>query len=161
MRRPGLLGYLPFFLSLCLAAQNLAPVITVDHGPNAAAQQAKPYVVMVSLDGFRYDYAKKYGAKHLLALGAQGAIASQGMIPSYPSLTFPNHYTLVTGLYPEHHGIVANNFYDPVRKQRYSNGRSGHQSSTAAGTGARLSGYWRRNRVCAARAFSGPARRRR
>jgi predicted AlkP superfamily pyrophosphatase or phosphodiesterase len=46
-----------------LAAQN---VITVDHGPNAEAQQAKPYVVMVSLDGFRYDYAKKYGAKHLL-----------------------------------------------------------------------------------------------
>ena len=116
-----ILACLPFFLSLCVAAQKLAPVITVDQGPNTAAQQAKPYVVLVSLDGFRYDYAKKYGAKHLLALGAQGAIAGQGMIPSYPSLTFPNHYTLVTGLYPEHHGIVANNFYDPIRKQRYSN----------------------------------------
>jgi predicted AlkP superfamily pyrophosphatase or phosphodiesterase len=115
-----LAGVLPFVLSLCLAAQSLAPVITVDHGPNAAEQQGKPYVVMVSLDGFRYDYARKYGAKHLLALGAQGAAAPQGMIPSYPSLTFPNHYTLVTGLYPEHHGIVANNFYDPVRKQRYA-----------------------------------------
>ena len=111
---------LPFFLALCVAAQSIAPVITVDHGPNDAAQQAKPYVVMVSLDGFRYDYAKKYGAKHLLALGAEGAFAGQGMIPSYPSLTFPNHYTLVTGLYPEHHGIVANSFYDPARKQRYS-----------------------------------------
>jgi len=111
---------LPFVLSLCLAGQSIAPVITVDHGPNTAEQQAKPYVVMVSLDGFRYDYARKYGAKHLLALGAQGAAAPQGMIPSYPSLTFPNHYTLVTGLYPEHHGIVANNFYDPVRKQRYA-----------------------------------------
>jgi predicted AlkP superfamily pyrophosphatase or phosphodiesterase len=95
-------------------------VITVDHGANAPAQQAKPYVVLVSLDGFRYDYAGKYGAKHLLALGAQGAMAGQGMIPSYPSLTFPNHYTVVTGLYPEHHGIVANSFYDPARKQRYS-----------------------------------------
>jgi predicted AlkP superfamily pyrophosphatase or phosphodiesterase len=112
--------WLSFFLSLCLAAQSLAQVITVDHGANAPAQQAKPYVVLVSLDGFRYDYAGKYGAKHLLALGAQGAIAGQGMIPSYPSLTFPNHYTLVTGLYPEHHGIVANSFYDPARKQRYS-----------------------------------------
>ncbi len=60
---------LPFFL-LCLRLQ--PQVITVDHGPNAAAQQAKPYVVMVSLDGFRYDYAKKYGAKHLLDLGAAG-----------------------------------------------------------------------------------------
>ncbi len=120
VRRIGLLACVAFFLSLCLSAQNLAPVITTDHGPNTPAQQAKPYVVLVSLDGFRYDYAKKYGARHLLALGEQGAIASQGMIPSYPSLTFPNHYTLVTGLYPEHHGIVANNFYDPIRKQRYS-----------------------------------------
>ena len=107
---------LPLFLALCAAAQ----VITVDHGPNTVAQQSKPYVVMVSLDGFRYDYARKYGAKHLLALGKEGAIAAEGMIPAYPSLTFPNHYTLVTGLYPEHHGIVANNFYDPARKERYS-----------------------------------------
>jgi alkaline phosphatase D len=42
------------------------------------------------------------------------------MMPAYPSLTFPNHYTLVTGLYPEHHGIVGNSFYDPERKQTYS-----------------------------------------
>ncbi len=42
------------------------------------------------------------------------------MIPAYPSLTFPNHYTLVTGLYPEHHGIVGNQFYDPDRKETYS-----------------------------------------
>ncbi len=111
---------LPFFLSLCLAAQTIAPVIAVDHGPNEGSQQAKPYVVMVSLDGFRYDYAVKYHAKQLLSLGAQGAVVPEGMIPAYPSLTFPNHYTLVTGLYPEHHGIVANSFYDPVRKQRYS-----------------------------------------
>jgi predicted AlkP superfamily pyrophosphatase or phosphodiesterase len=107
---------LPCVLCLRLTAQ----VITVDHGANAEAQQAKPYVVLVSLDGFRYDYARKYGAKHLLQFGAEGAMASEGMIPSYPSLTFPNHYTLVTGLYPEHHGIVANRFYDPVRKQQYS-----------------------------------------
>ena len=42
------------------------------------------------------------------------------MIPAYPSVTFPNHYTIVTGLYPEHHGIVANNFYDPIRKEQFS-----------------------------------------
>ena len=100
----------------------LPPVIAVDHGPNAAAQQAKHYVVLVSLDGFRYDYAKKHGAKHILALAKEGASAPDGMVPSYPSLTFPNHYTLVTGLYPEHHGIVANSFYDPGRKQSYAIG---------------------------------------
>jgi predicted AlkP superfamily pyrophosphatase or phosphodiesterase len=102
------------------SANAVAPVITVDHGPNAASQQAKPYVVMVSLDGFRYDYSRKYGAHHLLAVGKSGASVSEGMIPSYPSVTFPNHYTLVTGLYPEHHGIVANKFYDPQRKEYYS-----------------------------------------
>jgi alkaline phosphatase D len=98
----------------------IAPVITVEHGPNAPQQMAKPYVILVSLDGFRYDYAKKYHADHLLALAAQGASASEGMLPAYPSITFPNHYTIVTGLYPEHHGIVANSFYDPARKDTYS-----------------------------------------
>ncbi len=102
------------------AAQSPSPAIEVPNPPNTAAQQAKHYVVLVSLDGFRYDYATKYGAKNLLAMAARGASAPDGMIPSYPSLTFPNHYTLVTGLYPDHHGIVANNFYDPARKESYS-----------------------------------------
>ena len=96
------------------------PVIEVPNPPNTAAQQAKHYVVLVSLDGFRYDYATKYGAKNLLAMAARGASAPDGMIPSYPSVTFPNHYTIVTGLYPDHHGIVANTFYDPARKETYS-----------------------------------------
>jgi len=115
------LGLLPLVV-LCLlcAARPQESVVAVDHGPNAAAQLSKHYVVLVSLDGFRYDYAKKYGAKHLLAIAAKGASVPEGMIPSYPSLTFPNHYTLVTGLYPEHHGIVGNQFYDPARKERYS-----------------------------------------
>jgi alkaline phosphatase D len=110
------------WLLLCpvLRAQEISPVISVDHGPNAAAQLNKHYVVLVSLDGFRYDYPAKYGARHLLAIGAHGASAPEGMIPAYPSLTFPNHYTLVTGLYPEHHGIVENTFYDPARKEVYS-----------------------------------------
>lgn len=103
-----------------LHAQNAAPVVQSAHGPNALAQQAKPYLVLVSLDGFRYDYAQRYGAKNLQAVAAQGASAPEGMIPVYPSLTFPNHYSIVTGLYPEHHGIVAMSFYDPGRKQRYA-----------------------------------------
>lgn len=111
-------------VAACLLAwlygQAISPVITVDHGPNAPQQMAKPYVILVSLDGFRYDYAKKYHAEHLLALGAEGASAPEGMLPAYPSITFPNHYTIVTGLYPEHHGIVANSFYDPARKEVYS-----------------------------------------
>jgi predicted AlkP superfamily pyrophosphatase or phosphodiesterase len=96
-----------------------APIVT-EHGPNSAEQQSKHYVILVSLDGFRYDYARKYDAHNLVALGERGASAPDGMIPAYPSITFPNHYTIVTGLYPEHHGIVGNVFYDPSRKQVYS-----------------------------------------
>ena len=109
-----------FFTAACALAQSVTPVIAVLNPPNAAAQQSKPYVVLVSLDGFRYDYAERYGAKNLLALARRGASAPMGMIPSYPSVTFPNHYAIVTGLYPEHHGIVANNFYEPATKRKYS-----------------------------------------
>ncbi len=95
------------------------PLVHVDNGPNSARAQRQHYVVLVSLDGFRWDYAKRDNAIHLLALGKQGVWAPEGMLPSYPSLTFPNHFTIVTGLYPEHHGLVANSFLDPVRQARY------------------------------------------
>src|ERR1700722_6852299 len=112
-------------LAICLlagtcGAQQASPVITVPGRADGPEQAAKHYVVLVSLVGFRYDYAKRYGAKNLLAIAAAGTSAPEGMIPSYPSVTFANHYTLVTGLYPGHHGIVGNVFYDPLRRQVYS-----------------------------------------
>jgi alkaline phosphatase D len=110
------------FAGAASGAQVPAPVLTSEHGANSPQAQKQHYVILVSLDGFRYDYAVKYGAKNLLALAASGATAPDGMLPAYPSLTFPNHYTLATGLYPEHHGIVANSFYDPHRKEVYSLG---------------------------------------
>ena len=103
-----------------VAKSQALPVIQVDNGTNSDAAQKAHYVVLVSLDGFRWDYAKKDGATHLLELGKQGVWAPEGMLPSFPSLTFPNHFTIVTGLYPEHHGLVANSFYDPVKQARYA-----------------------------------------
>jgi alkaline phosphatase D len=100
-------------------AQDPTPVVVVPNPPNTAAQQEKHYVILISLDGFRYDYPRKYGAPNLLRLGIKGASAPEGMFPSYPSLTFPNHLSIVTGLYPEHHGIVANSFWDPARDETY------------------------------------------
>ena len=118
------------------SAQSIAPVVEIPNPPNAVEQQAKHYVVLVSLDGFRYDYAEKYGAKNILRIAVRGASAPQGMIPAYPSVTFPNHYSIVTGLYPEHHGIVANNFYDPARKERFavSNPKNAVDGSWYGGT---------------------------
>jgi len=101
-------------------AQDVTPVLHVDNPPNAAVQMAKHYVVLVSLDGFRYDYAAKYGAPSLQAMAQDGASAPDGMLPSYPSVTFPNHYTLVTGLRPEHHGLMAMEFYDTARGQSFN-----------------------------------------
>jgi predicted AlkP superfamily pyrophosphatase or phosphodiesterase len=85
---------------------------------NSLSQQQQPYVIMISIDGFRYDYAEKFNARNLLQLSDNGVRAT-AMQPSYPSLTFPNHYSLITGLYPAHHGIVDNTFYDRTRKQEY------------------------------------------
>ena len=88
---------------------------------NSIEQQNKPYVILISADGFRYDLAEKYHAENLIRFSRKG-ISAAYMEPSYPSLTFPNHYSIVTGLYPEHHGIVDNNFYDKKKKAFYSLG---------------------------------------
>jgi predicted AlkP superfamily pyrophosphatase or phosphodiesterase len=85
---------------------------------NAAWVKEQPYVVLISIDGFRYDYAEKFGAINILNFMKNG-VSSAKMIPSFPSKTFPNHYTIVTGLYPINHGIIGNEFYSRERKEWY------------------------------------------
>ncbi len=88
---------------------------------NALKQQKKPYVILISADGFRYDYASKYQTKNLLSFGKSGVVA-KSLIPGYPSVTFPNHYSIVTGMYPSHHGLVNNSFLEEKSGERYSMG---------------------------------------
>ena len=76
--------------------------------PAATAAQS---VVLVSLDAFRWDYLDRPNAVNLRRLAARG-VHAQRMVPSFPSLTFPNHYAIVTGQYPEHNGIVSNTMRD-------------------------------------------------
>lgn len=109
------------FFALGAFAQNDTTQKIVEGRKNSAEQQKKPYVILISADGFRYDYAEKYKATHLQQLANEG-VQSPYMVPSFPSVTFPNHYTLVTGLYPSHHGLVDNYFYDRNRKEFYSSG---------------------------------------
>ena len=78
-------------------------------GP-AAAQAPAAVTILISIDGFRADYLARGVTPNLSALAAGGAVAA--MRPSFPSKTFPNHYTLVTGLRPDEHGIVANTMTD-------------------------------------------------
>ena len=88
------------------------------HPRNDPSQQDKPYVLLISLDGFRYDYAERDHATNLLALGQRG-VRAKALIPSFPTTTFPNHYSIATGLYPAHHGIVDNSFWDPAREAEF------------------------------------------
>lgn len=76
---------------------------------NSASAQKRPYVIMFSIDGLRADFVDKYNATALQAYGKNGIVADY-MTSSFPSLTFPNHYSIVTGLYPAHHGLVDNTF---------------------------------------------------
>ncbi|GIQ57560.1 alkaline phosphatase family protein [Flavobacterium collinsii] len=77
------------------------------------------YVVLVSMDGFRWDYAKHFKLQNLDKIAKQG-VHAKSMRPSYPSKTFPNHYAIVTGLYPDHHGIINNVFYDAALNESFS-----------------------------------------
>lgn len=76
-----------------------------------SVKNLKPTIILISLDGFRYDYLEKFHPKTLNEL-AQTGVRAKWMIPSFPTKTFPNHYAIVTGLYPAHNGIVENNIYD-------------------------------------------------
>jgi predicted AlkP superfamily pyrophosphatase or phosphodiesterase len=95
-----------------------------ENARNSEEAKKAPYVVLVSLDGFRHDYAEKYNASTLLSIPKNG-VQTKGLIPVYPSKTFPNHYSIVTGLYADEHKLVSNEFVDPQTEETYSIGGSG------------------------------------
>ena len=72
----------------------------------------KNYVVLVSLDGFRWDYSRLYNTPNINLIAKDGVKADR-MISSFPTNTFPNHYSIATGLFPDHHGLINNSFYAP------------------------------------------------
>ncbi len=93
----------------CLAALS---VIAALAGALGAARAPAATLILVSLDGWRWDYHTRAPVPNLRGLMARG-VRAEGLIPSFPTKTFPNHYTLVTGLYPGHHGVVGNSMRDP------------------------------------------------
>ena len=87
-------------------------------GINAPWQQDKPHLVLISIDGYRWDYPDLYPTPTISRLIAEGQQAER-LVPAWPTLTFPNHFTMVTGLPPAEHGLVANDFYDPEMRRWY------------------------------------------
>ena len=101
----------PLFFVGC--SKKLQPIQGGSLSNSADAQQA-PYVILISLDGFRWDYVERFRPPHLSKFIAEG-VQAESLIPCFPSKTFPNHYTIATGMYPENHGLVDNSFYHPEK----------------------------------------------
>lgn len=122
---------LTFFFTACsvppkIEKPTVQPVVQEDamrlYNPtatNSPEAQQKPYVVMVSIDGYRHDYNQIHKPPNLIKIAEDG-VAARSLRPVYPSKTFPNHYSLVTGLYADQHGIVSNEFFDPSREATYA-----------------------------------------
>lgn len=81
--------------------------------------QQTNYTILVSFDGFRWDYPKR-GLTPNLDFIKQNGVHALSLQPCFPSKTFPNHYSIVTGMYPENHGLIANSFTNPQTKQKYT-----------------------------------------
>ena len=108
-------------LALLLAAALVMPAVAGQSGSsgvNRPDQRDKPYVILVSLDGFKPEYLDRWDLPNFKRAVARGTRA-RWMQPVFPSLTFPNHYSLVSGVHPQKHGIVGNRFWDPALKQQY------------------------------------------
>ncbi|CAK8579438.1 unnamed protein product [Lathyrus sativus] len=79
----------------------------------------RPIVLLISSDGFRFGYQFKTPTPSITRLISNGTEAETGLIPVFPSLTFPNHYSIATGLYPAYHGIINNHFIDPISGDQF------------------------------------------
>lgn len=85
------------------------------------AQSNRPYVILVSLDGFRWDYLNRGLSPNLENIRGNG-VSALSLRPSFPSKTFPNHQSIITGMYIENHGIIANTFRDEFSNELYRMG---------------------------------------
>jgi predicted AlkP superfamily pyrophosphatase or phosphodiesterase len=109
-----LLAFGAYKASTTYQRSNSSKATTLSNGTHLFA----PTTILISLDGFRADFLNRDLTPALNAFIASG-VSPRYMLPSFPSVTFPNHFTLVTGLYPESHGIVGNTFWDPISQEEF------------------------------------------
>ena len=109
IHRLGRLAIAAFATALLLSCRTAVP------SPQSAI------VILVGIDGFRWDYLERFRPPTLQTLAAEG-VRAEGLIPQFPSKTFPNHYTIVTGLRPANHGIISNNMVAPGIPGRFALG---------------------------------------
>jgi predicted AlkP superfamily pyrophosphatase or phosphodiesterase len=114
MMPPTVTKTLAFFKSIStITLVSLIVLLVILTGfRNDSRKPFKNYVLLVSLDAFRWDYSKLYSTPNLNKMAKEG-VKAERMISSFPTVTFPNHYTIATGLYPDHHGLINNSFPAP------------------------------------------------
>ena len=108
---------------LLLVGCGSADTAGIDTGQptNSERHLSAPYVVLISFDGFRWDYQDKFETPNFDRVAA-GGVRAEHMIPVFPTKTFPTHYTIATGMYAENHRLVGNNFWAPDKQAAYSIG---------------------------------------
>lgn len=131
VRRLNALPLRLLVLALLLAAGVAAGCRTAPPArPDPAAGPPAPSVILLSLDGWRWDYHTKTPLPAIQRL-IDGGVRAEGLIPGFPSKTFPNHYSIVTGLYPGHHGIIGNAMVDPALPGRFTLGNRAEVGNAA------------------------------
>lgn len=90
----------------------------------------KTYLILISLDGFRWDYVERFNPPNIKDFIKNG-VKAESLIPLFPSKTFPNHYSIATGMYPDNHGIIGNSFYSYKKDKLY---RLGDREAVEDGT---------------------------
>jgi predicted AlkP superfamily pyrophosphatase or phosphodiesterase len=101
-----------------LNSKDLVRVLLLVSFAAMASAAPRHTVIVLSLDGYRHDYLERPEGHNLKQLAA-GGVRAKALKPVFPTKTFPNHYSIATGLYPDHHGILSNAFYDPVFKATF------------------------------------------
>lgn len=103
---------------LLIAVTFLLSCKTENNNNNNQSKNKDQYVIMLSMDGFRWDYTDRVNTPNFDKIAEIG-VKAESLMASFPTKTFPNHYTISTGLYPDNHGIVNNTFYMPDRDEMY------------------------------------------
>jgi predicted AlkP superfamily pyrophosphatase or phosphodiesterase len=106
-------------ITALLAVALLLQACAARSTPATSSGTETPIVILVSIDGWRWDYAARFQPPAINRLAVTG-IQADGLIPTFPSKTFPNHYSIVTGLHPATHGITSNNMLDPRLPGRFT-----------------------------------------